>query len=150
MSRRTVAIELKIPDNTAFTALSALQRLGVAVERVERGEVWEVDDRGNPATLVERVAANPAIFNPNKHRIELRDDREGPQAGEAWITPADDGDMVGERLGGSGIADVARAARWTAWRLRDASGAPVDRATLAGAVDRLLCNPAVEKVRYGE
>jgi hypothetical protein len=35
-----VAVGLKIPDNAAYTALVALRRLGVAVERVERSEIW--------------------------------------------------------------------------------------------------------------
>ena len=42
--KRTIAISLKIPDNTAYTALVALRRLGVAVERVERSEIWFFDD----------------------------------------------------------------------------------------------------------
>ena len=36
--RRTVAISLKIPDNTAYTTLMTLQRLKVDVARVERNE----------------------------------------------------------------------------------------------------------------
>ena len=41
-----VAIGLKIPDNTAFTAAVALRRLGIAVERVERSEIWFFEDQG--------------------------------------------------------------------------------------------------------
>ena len=39
MSRRAVAINLKIPDNAAYTALVTLRRLGVDVDRVERSEM---------------------------------------------------------------------------------------------------------------
>ncbi len=38
---RTVAIRLKIPDNEAYTALTALRRLGVDVGRLERAEIWQ-------------------------------------------------------------------------------------------------------------
>ena len=44
---RTVAIKLKIPDNEAYTALSALRRLGIDITRVERAEIWSFEDRGD-------------------------------------------------------------------------------------------------------
>ena len=40
---KAVAIGLKIPDNTAFTAAVALRRLGIAVERVERSATAAVN-----------------------------------------------------------------------------------------------------------
>ena len=144
---RTVSIALKIPDNTAFTALTALRRLGVAVERVDRSEIWELEDSGDSATLAQRVAANATIFNPNKHRLEVRE-RPAPEDGEAWISEAGDHDEIREHLGGTGIAGVTRALRSVGWRLYGAGNAPVDRSTLARAVDELLRNPAIEKVRY--
>ena len=71
MTQRAVAIGLKIPDNTAFTAAVALRRLGIAVERVERSEIWFFEDEGG--ALIERVKADETIFNPNKHCVTVLD-----------------------------------------------------------------------------
>jgi phosphoribosylformylglycinamidine (FGAM) synthase PurS component len=130
---RAVAISLKIPDNTAYTALVALRRLGVEVDRIERSEITFFDDECDAETLRRRIIADETIFNPNKHRFTVLEDS-APRAGEVWIEPLEPG---------------RRATRLaTAWRLFDALGAPVDRAVLSSAVDRLLCNPAVERAKY--
>ena len=55
MSLRSVAVKLKIPDNEAYTALTALRRLGVNVARVERAVVWQLRRR-RYATTWEPVA----------------------------------------------------------------------------------------------
>jgi phosphoribosylformylglycinamidine (FGAM) synthase PurS component len=148
MTQRVVAIELKIPDNEAYTALTALRRLGLDVDRVERSEIWHLDDAGDTATLADRVRANATVFNPNKHRLEVLD-RPAPRSGEAWIDKAGDHDEVREHLGGTRIESVSRANRSVAWRLRAPGGAPVARETLVRAVEGLLCNPAIEKAQYG-
>lgn len=145
MTERVVAIGLKIPDNEAYTALTALRRLGLDVAGVQRSEVWRFDDAGDSATFTDRLRANEAIFNPNKHRLEVLDASRGPRPGEVWIAKADERDEVRERLGGKGIASVARARRYVGWRLLGADGAPVSREMLSAAVERLLCNPAIEK-----
>ncbi|MBV8117783.1 MAG: hypothetical protein JOZ01_07375, partial [Candidatus Eremiobacteraeota bacterium] len=136
-----------IPDNAAYTALTALRRLGVAVESLERNEIWELEDAGEPATLADRVCANPGIFNPNKHRLEVLD-RKTPRPGETWIDEAGSHDEIREHLGGSRIAGVRRARRAVGWRLRGPGGEPVKRQTLVAAVESLLCNPAIEKARF--
>lgn len=145
--RRTVAIALKIPDNASFTALTALRRMGLELHAVDRREIWQLDDAGAPETLADRIAANAAIFNPNKHRI-VPLDRHEPAAGEVWISPRGRHDEVRERLGGAGIEGVTHATRSVGWRLHGAAGFPAARATLVQAVERLLCNPAVESARY--
>jgi phosphoribosylformylglycinamidine (FGAM) synthase PurS component len=147
VTQRVVAIGLKIPDNEAYTALVALRRLGVDVARVERNEIWDVDDEGEAATFAQRVAANEAIFNPNKHRLTVLDDSK-PRQGETWIAQASGHDEVREHLGGKSIAGVKGARRYVAWLLRDAAGEPVRRAALESAVERLLCNPSIEKAIY--
>lgn len=126
--KRAVAIGLKIPDNEAYTALVTLQRLGVAVDRVERNEILRVDDEGDAAVLTARVKSDEATFNPNKHRLTILETN-APRAGEVWI----------ESLDGK---------RCTAWRLVDAKGTPVSREILASATERLLCNPAIERATY--
>ena len=69
---RVVAIRLKIPDNEASTALTALRGLGVAVDRVERAEIVWLAPGQAPA------------FNPNKHVVTDLDSDE-PREGETWI-----------------------------------------------------------------
>jgi hypothetical protein len=136
---RAVAIGLKIPDNTAFTAAVALRRLGVEVERVERSEIWFFDDRGDVPALIERITADETIFNPNKHRLTALDEA-APRPGEAWIEPLD---RVTLSLSKGDAEKVA-----TAWRLLGRNDAPLDRETLRAAAERLLCNPAIERAVY--
>jgi hypothetical protein len=130
---RAVAISLKIPDNTAFTAAVALRRLGVGVERVERSEIWFFDDGGDVPALIERITANETIFNPNKHRVTVLD-LAAPRSGEVWIEPLE------LRRPEHAVA--------IAWRLMGRNDAAVDRETLRAAVEGLLCNPAIERAIY--
>ena len=132
--RRAVSIELKIPDNTAYTALVALRRLGIAVERVERSELYFFDDERDAAALANRVAADETIFNPNKHRLTVLE-RDAPRRGEVWIEP-----LLASKAGPAAIA----------WRLLDGSGVPVARGVLAAAVERLLSNPAIDRPLTGD
>ncbi len=129
---RAVAISLKIPDNAAYTALVALRKLGVSVNRVERSDILLFDDDADANALTARIVADETIFNPNKHRLTLLE-AAAPRAGEVWIEPL-------------GVA--RRSIHATAWQLFDENGAPAPRETLARAVDRLLCNPAIEKAAY--
>jgi hypothetical protein len=127
--KRAVAIGLKIPDNTAYTALVALRRLGVAVGRVERSDVYFFEDESDGAALAQRVAADETTFNPNKHRLTILE-RAAPGRGEVWIEP-----LVAVKGGPAAVA----------WRLFDEMGAPVERPVLAAAIERLLCNPAIDR-----
>lgn len=129
MSQRAVSINLKIPDNAAYTALTTLQRLGVHVARVERSEILVVDFGGDPATLAKTIEADESIFNPNKHRLTLLD-AVAPRPGEVWIS------------------EMGRLNRYVGWRLIDESGAPLGPDALRMACERLLCNPAIEKATY--
>jgi phosphoribosylformylglycinamidine (FGAM) synthase PurS component len=148
MSQRTIAIRLKIPDNEAYTALTALRRLGVAVERLERSEIWRVHDTGDPATLAARVETNESIYNPNKHRLTVLESND-PRPGEAWIfeLPVAGGDDAQARdtIGGKTIPGISAARRYVGWRLLDAAGSPVPRPVVEAAIERLLCNPAIER-----
>ena len=132
--RRAVSIGLKIPDNTAYTALVTLRRLGVAVERMQRSEIYLFDDERDAAALTDGIMADETIFNPNKHRLTILD-RDAPGPGEVWIEP-----LVASTSGPAAIA----------WRLLDETGAPVERSVLAAAIERLLCNPAIERPRTGD
>jgi phosphoribosylformylglycinamidine (FGAM) synthase PurS component len=71
-SARVISIRLKIPDNEAYTALTALRRLGVAVDRLERAEIVWLAPGAEPT------------FNPNKHVVtDLASDE--PREGETWV-----------------------------------------------------------------
>lgn len=138
MSLRTVAIKLKIPDNAAYTALTALRRLGVDVARLERAEIWQLEDHGSAADFAQRVERNETLFNPNKHELHVLDgDR--PREGEVWIEDLDAHDVPLR------IADVTRARRFVGWRLFSEGHAPAGAPAVRDAVDQLLCNPAIER-----
>ena len=137
---RSFTITLKIPDNAAYTALTALQRLGFDIAHVERSEVWIVDDGGDPDTFIERIAKNETIFNLNKHRItDLGVDQ--PRPGEVWIMENGKHDA---------IRGFKKANRYVGWRLMASGGAPVDTSVVRDAAERLLCNPAVETSIFEE
>jgi hypothetical protein len=134
---RTIAITLKIPDNAAYTALTALQKLGFEIARVERSEIYVINDHGEPNDFLERVAQNETMFNLNKHRItDLGVDQ--PRPGEVWISEN------GARAG------WMNAKRYVGWRLVTQSGAPVEPSVIRSAAERLLCNPAVETAHFEE
>jgi phosphoribosylformylglycinamidine (FGAM) synthase PurS component len=133
--KRAISISLKIPDNTAYTALVALRRLGVAVDRVERSEIYLFDDGGDASELARRVMSDETIFNPNKHRLSVLENS-APGSGEVWIES-----LASERV----ILNEAEGPHAIAWHLFDAQNGPVRRSVLAAAIERLLCNPAIER-----
>ncbi|HTC30979.1 MAG TPA: hypothetical protein VK702_09610 [Candidatus Acidoferrum sp.] len=126
--RRAVAINLKIPDNAAYTALVTLRRLGIELARLERAQIVRFDDAPDPTTLMAAVEADEALFNPNKHRVTVLDS-DAPRPGEVWIVQDNDNRPVG-------------------WRLYSSPDLPADRAVLAQAAERLLCNPAIERTIF--
>jgi phosphoribosylformylglycinamidine (FGAM) synthase PurS component len=144
MSSRTVAIKLKIPDNEAYTALTALRRLGVNVARLERAEIWTLEDGGDAGNFVQRVERNETLFNPNKHELYIVETGK-PGAGEVWI------DTLRQAIGDE-VNDLPRAVegvssgrRYVGWRLFAEGQTPADTATVKDAVEKLLCNPAIER-----
>lgn len=141
MTLRAVSISLKIPDNTAYTALVALRRLGVKVDRIERSEISFFNDDCDVETLTDRIMSDETIFNPNKHRLAVLE-YSAPRAGEVWIEPLADSAFDGLRMTSERLRMTRRA---IAWRLFDAHGAPVERAVLDAAIERLLCNPAIDR-----
>lgn len=144
MSARTVAIKLKIPDNEAYTALTALRRLGINLAKLERAEIWTFEDAGSESDFVARVERNETLFNPNKHELQVLASAK-PRGGEAWIEELGAHDEVRGHLGGKGIAGVTKARRYVGWRLFKAPNVPADVATVQDAVTQLLCNPAIER-----
>ncbi len=133
---RAVAIGLKIPDNTAYTALTALRRLGVDVARIERDQIWlfESDDA---RALAERIRSDERLFNPNTQRLKILESTDA-EAGELRIETLDAAEAIARGAVPAAIA----------WHLYDADDKPVAPAVLAAAAERLLCNPAIERAIY--
>lgn len=136
MSEKVLAIGLKIPDNTAYTAMVTLRRLGVNVQRVERSDIVRFDDNEDSGDLRARVERDESIFNPNKHRLTVLASPK-PRPGEVWI----------ETIDAEATVARVRARRYVGWRLF-AGDAPAPREMLDAAVGALLCNPAIEKAVY--
>ncbi|MBV8244760.1 MAG: hypothetical protein JOZ38_02455 [Candidatus Eremiobacteraeota bacterium] len=144
MKTRAIEIRLKIPDNAAYTAMAALERLGVAAERVERAEIWVFEVEDDADGLLVEVMRNESLFNPNKHAArEL--ETPSPRAGEVWIEELGDDPDLRARLGGKGVRGVRSAKRYVGWRLLDRQGKPVTKDVAQNAADVLLCNPAIER-----
>ncbi|MFN2449933.1 MAG: hypothetical protein ABR508_09160 [Candidatus Baltobacteraceae bacterium] len=137
MTQRTIAVKLKIPDNEAYTALVALQRLGVAVSKVERAEIWQFDDEG--LTPVEaRFASNEMLYNSNKHEMQVLDGGR-PRTGEVWIEELDAAGVPLRMTGAS------HARRYVAWRLYGPDKMSAASGVVREAAEKLLCNPAIER-----
>ncbi len=128
MSTRAVAINLKIPDNAAYTALVTLRRLGIEIAGVERSQIVRFADAPQATELIAVVEGDESLYNPNKHRVIVLD-ADAPRAGEVWIVQDD-------------------AERPVGWRLYTAPGVPAALDVLTQAAERLLCNPAIERAIY--
>lgn len=140
---RAYVITLTIPDNEAFTALTTLARIGLPVERAVRSDVWIATvEAGHAATLDQTITTIETIYNPNKHRLEVRSDAR-PRPGEVWITALDETPAI--TVAGRTVAGVRGIVRRTAWRLLDERGADVPAAVLERATETFLCNPAFQK-----
>ncbi len=140
---RAYVVSLTIPDNEAYTALTTLARMGMPVERAIRADVWIVSlDPALAAGVDAAVPTFEGIFNPNKHRLEIRPDAV-PRAGEVWIMFRDERPAI--TIGGRTVEGVHGVRRCTAWRLLDADGADVPPALLGRATETFLCNPAFQK-----
>jgi phosphoribosylformylglycinamidine (FGAM) synthase PurS component len=136
---RYVAISLKVPDNEAYTALTTLQRLGINIARIERSRIIPCHPE-EPARagvskdeLANQIMRDESIFNPNIHTLEILD-ANTPRAGELWIEPLETTSATpNSRIG---------------WRLYRDDNTPADRTTLEVAAERLLCNPAFQRVLF--
>jgi phosphoribosylformylglycinamidine (FGAM) synthase PurS component len=137
MTLRTVAVKLKIPDNEAYTAFTALRRLGVHLAELERAQIWQMHDDGF-TSFEDRFCGNESLFNPNKHELEILPGS-GPRAGEVWIEELN-APEVSLRMAG-----VSHARRFTGWRLFGKDKTPANAAVVRDAAEKLLCNPAIER-----
>jgi hypothetical protein len=146
---RCLEVALAIPDNEARTALATLQRLGIALQGLERADLYRCDvDDGSGERLVATFSGLETVYNPNKHVLRFRESaRPGP--GEVWIDEIDStpdrtaGEFV--RIAGRTLPGVRSLERFTAWRLTGAEGTPAASDVVAAATETLLCNAAFQK-----
>ncbi len=162
-----VAIELKIPDNTAFTVLTALRRLGYEdLERVERSEhvILKANADESPERLMVELSRAEVLFNPNKHRMAYAVSgmahAEQPPQWEALVRDKDENNsrLVSLLRGTFGMTALQGLERAVGWRLYDRSG-PAARERLVWACQSLLANPVSQaydicprpvRIRVGE
>ncbi len=154
-----IAIDLIVPDNTAYTVLVALRQLGYKeLERVERSEIVVLGLDAAPSDverIVARIAHAEILFNPNKHRMSYvlaasRSD-EGKADGAQWealVTDRDDNTSALVKLlaGPFGLRELRSLSRGVAWRLYEKGGdAPRER--VEWACRELLANPYSQRFR---
>jgi len=140
---RAYVVTLTIPDNEAFTALTTLARMGLAVEAAVRSDVWIATvEAEHAAALDGTITTIETVYNPNKHRLEVREDAR-PRSGEVWITAHDETPAI--TIAGRTVDGVRGIVRRTSWRLLDQHGADVPAAVLDRATESFLCNPAFQK-----
>lgn len=148
-----VAIELIIPDNTAFTVLTALRQMGAkdlaAVERSEQ-YILAVDDGARADDVVHQLARAEVVFNPNKHRMSYCVEGEAaaikPPQFEAFVRDHDEDNtrLLSLLTGTFNMSTVSSLERSVGWRLFDAQG-PASRDRLEWACRELLANPVSQQ-----
>ncbi|MBV8082452.1 MAG: hypothetical protein JO347_11415 [Candidatus Eremiobacteraeota bacterium] len=156
-----IAVDLIVPDNTAFTVLVALRELGyAALERVERAQIvrlWFAQPAPPLDELVAKIGHAEVLFNPNKHRLSYVSSRERSPHGDGgthWEAVVEDRDdatsgLVALLAGPFGLRGLRSLTRGVAWRLFEA-GTPASRERVEWACRELLANPnsQVFRVRH--
>lgn len=149
-----VAIELIIPDNTAFTTLRALQALGYSeLEHVHRADyLGLLTSPGAPGSeeVVHALSRAEVVFNPNKHRLLYasadRPPSERPAEWEALVTDLEPED---ERLRKLLVTTfrmpyLETVSRGVVWHLSERA-APASHERTLWACDALLANPVSQR-----
>jgi phosphoribosylformylglycinamidine (FGAM) synthase PurS component len=147
-----VAVDLIVPDNTAYTVLVSLRQLGyTALERVERSQILRLGADARPsdvADLVGRIKHAEVLFNPNKHTMSYAPSNaeassaNGAVGWEAIVTDRDDDTTGLVRLlqGPFRIRELRSLTRGVAWQLHE-KGGPAPKERLDWACRELLANP---------
>jgi phosphoribosylformylglycinamidine (FGAM) synthase PurS component len=153
--RLELAIDLIVPDNTAYTVLVALRELGYeALQRVERSQIitLEMASGIDEDDVIEKVSHAEVLFNPNKHRLSYvrpnaaSSGDDGAAQSEAVVTDNEDDTrgLVALLAGPFHLHHLQTLSRGVAWRLFDVSG-PATRERLEWACRQLLANPVSQR-----
>jgi phosphoribosylformylglycinamidine (FGAM) synthase PurS component len=152
-----VAIEPAIPDNTAFTVLRTLRKLGYEeLQTVSRADhllltVRESDDAAiTPLRVAEALSKAEVLFNPNKHRLAYASGGaatlDGSDEYEALVSDKDDDarrllSLLRTTFGMDYLESVTRG---VVWQLHERErAAPAERLLWAC---RMLLSNAVSQV----
>jgi phosphoribosylformylglycinamidine (FGAM) synthase PurS component len=147
-----IAIDLIVPDNTAYTVLVALRQLGYeSLDHVERAQIFRLGfAQPHPPVhdIVEKIAHAEILFNPNKHRLAFTPPDARPRENKGdlqWEAVVDDRDdatagLIALLAGPFELRDLRSLSRGVAWRLFE-SGGPATRERLEWACRELLANP---------
>ncbi|HVA36936.1 MAG TPA: hypothetical protein VNJ51_04920 [Candidatus Dormibacteraeota bacterium] len=144
MSLIVASVELKVPDNAAFTAYDTLKRMGLdELGDVQRSDVWLVEADALPQQILESLKRTEVIYNPNKHALRaLSSDR--PAAGEIWVATAGRShEREARLLAQAGLTGVRSVESRVRWLLLDERGEPLGRSALDRARG-LFANPAYQ------
>lgn len=147
-----VAIELIIPDNTAFTVLRALRQLGYAeLASVERSDhvFLTVPDAAPVEKVVEQLSRAEVLFNPNKHRLSYAAQSAkdvAPPEFEALVRERDENTerlraLLVTTFGMAALGGLERAVGWRLWE----AGSSASRERLEWACKTLLANPVSQR-----
>jgi phosphoribosylformylglycinamidine (FGAM) synthase PurS component len=153
--RLELAIDLIVPDNTAYTVLVALRELGYeALERVERSQIiaLEMAPGVDESDVIEKISHAEVLFNPNKHRLSYvrpsapSSAADGAAQSEAVVTDNEDDTrgLVALLAGPFHLRGLQTLSRGVAWRLFDVSG-PASRERLEWACRQLLANQVSQR-----
>ncbi|MBV8172493.1 MAG: hypothetical protein JO219_11245 [Candidatus Eremiobacteraeota bacterium] len=153
--RLEIALDLIVPDNTAYTVLVALRDLGYdGLARVERSHIFSLDvqDGTSEREVIDRIARAEVLFNPNKHRLSYALEPLRPTAGngaprwEALVTDTEDDtrSLVALLAGPFHVHGLRALARGIAWRLSETDG-PAPQSRVEWACRTLLANPVSQR-----
>lgn len=141
MKTVTLAVELLIPDNTAFSASMALRQMGIDVPSLRRMDFYEFSV-SDDASFKERIVKTDIIVNSNKHKAYINpeykdvvaivvEDRE-PSNGLAQT--------LKQRLGFSEVIDAKKGTLWLFGK--------GNKGAAEQAVRQLLHNPHYQEYRF--
>lgn len=139
MTTIQLAVGLKIPDNTALSALRALHEMGLsAIAKLKREQFYEFEASGDEKAVKERLAKTDVLVNANKNTVRFDKKKEDK---EVQVLVRDKEHPMGllktlrERLGLTEVEDVRHGVLWT---LTVEGGNPSETAKLAA--EQLLSN----------
>jgi hypothetical protein len=113
------------------------------VDTAVRSDIWIASVEAEYAAALDgTITTIETVYNPNKHRLEVREDAR-PRSGEVWITAHDETPAI--TIAGRTVDGVRGIVRRTSWRLLDQHGADVPASVLDRATETFLCNPAFQK-----
>jgi phosphoribosylformylglycinamidine (FGAM) synthase PurS component len=139
-----LTVELLIPDNIAFTAFTALKRMGFEIEQLKRADYYKfiLPNETPIESFSDRIKKIDILVNANKHRATIR--RPGEKTEGCFTVIVQDMDepagllfTLKERFGFTEIEELEKG---TLWKLF-----VKDRETAKRIAESLLYNKHYQK-----